>query len=65
LLTLLGVGLLAATLAGCGRRGALEPPPDPSAKAAAAPDSLSPVARPPKRTLIKPPQDPFILDPLL
>ena len=73
LLTLLAAGLLAASLSGCGRRGPLEAPLDPAVKAApavgeaatSAGDAMAPVARRPKRSLITPPKDPFILDPLL
>ncbi len=60
------IGLLASSLAGCGRRGGLEPPPDPSA-VAAKPNDQSPAAglRRAKNVPIKPPHEPFILDPLL
>jgi predicted small lipoprotein YifL len=65
--------LVALSLAACGRRGALEAPPDPNAPAAeqsAAPAGTlpSPVATPQgsnqKRGLVIP-KDRFILDPLL
>lgn len=56
-------------LAACGRRGALEPPPDASV---AAPSAVAPgiaVAGPlkgrKKRVPITPPNTPFILDPIL
>ena len=51
------VGLLAAAigLSGCGRRGALEPPPGAAMKSATAGETPAP-AKPDKR---------FILDPLL
>jgi predicted small lipoprotein YifL len=55
--------LFALGASGCGRRGALEPPPDPAA-AAKADDPNHPQVRH-KATAITPPKDPFILDPLL
>lgn len=57
--------LLAAGLAGCGRRGGLEPALDPSAPAAAAKGDDTLVMRHPKAVPITPPHEPFILDPLL
>ena len=74
--TVLIVGVVALSLAACGRRGAPEAPPDPSAPkpqqgihADGASDSAlpSPVGTPkrnPKRGYTIP-KDPFILDPLL
>jgi predicted small lipoprotein YifL len=62
LAALLAVALCAG---GCGRKGALEPPPDPSAVAKPADaDPTRPQARhnPPP---IVPPKAPFVLDPLL
>jgi predicted small lipoprotein YifL len=63
---LLGVGL---ALAGCGRRGALEPPPDPSAEAQTDETPANPTHRPKSgksaKTPIVVPNEPFILDPLL
>jgi predicted small lipoprotein YifL len=60
------VVLAALALWGCGRRGALEPPPDPSALAKEAePDDPT---RPHPRHKPKPiekPKTPFVLDPLL
>lgn len=58
------VGLVALSVAGCGRRGPLEAAPNPLVEEAKAKD---PSARPkkPKRTRIKPPTAPFILDPLV
>jgi predicted small lipoprotein YifL len=67
-------GLLLLSLTACGRRGALEPPPDPSApqapaqaEAAEAGTLPSPVGTPrskPNRGYTIP-NKPFILDPLL
>lgn len=56
--------MLVTALAGCGRRGALEPPPDPSVAATPHPDQLAAVRRP-RPIPIKPPDQPFLLDPLL
>ncbi len=58
--------LAALALSGCGRRGALEEPPDPSAlaKAAEPEDPTRPHPRH-KPTPIARPTTPFILDPLL
>ena len=64
----LTIGIAALALAGCGRRGALEPPPDPAApKAVEEPASpaAGPVKRKKKRVPINVPTTPFILDPLL
>lgn len=69
-------GLVILSLSACGRRGALEPPPDPSAPAvqqgAASEDDdesalPSPVGTPRKKVnrAYKIPSQPFILDPLL
>lgn len=68
-------GLLVLGLSACGRRGALEPPPDPSAPqqpsaAAASPQGTipSPVGTPQASKANRGytiPQRPFILDPLL
>lgn len=57
------VALIVVGAGGCGRRGALEPPPDPSA-AAKTDDAAHPQIRH-KAPAIAPPKDPFILDPLL
>lgn len=57
--------LLAASLAGCGRRGGLEPALDPSVPAAAGKADDTLVMRRPKAVPITPPHDSFILDPLL
>ena len=63
-------GILFVGLQACGRRGALEPPPDATATAPAE-AGAGVVATPfgnggkrPRRSL-PPPNDPFILDPLL
>jgi predicted small lipoprotein YifL len=66
-------GLLLLSLSACGRRGALEPPPDPSAAqeaVATAPEGTlpSPVGTPHRSNTNRPftvPNKPFILDPLL
>lgn len=69
----LAASLAALSLTACGRRGALESPPDPSApqieqSAASAGTLPSPVATPAqdgsKRDFVRP-KDRFILDPLL
>lgn len=62
---LLATALLAACLGGCGRRGLLEAPPDPSVPAAQADDSAQAGLRRPKRAPVTVPHDPFVLDPLL
>ncbi len=65
---LVATALLASPLGGCGRRGGLEPPPDPAVPTAGASvDAAPPQAglKRPKRLPIKPPSEPFILDPLL
>jgi predicted small lipoprotein YifL len=59
------VVVLASTLAGCGRRDQLEPAPDPSVQAAKPADNNQVMAQRPRRVPIKPPQQPFVLDPLL
>ena len=57
------IALIAFSASGCGRRGALEPPPDPNAVAKADdPDHPQVHHKPPK---IVPPKVPFVLDPLL
>ncbi|AWM88461.1 lipoprotein [Microvirga sp. 17 mud 1-3] len=69
-------GILALSLAACGRRGALEPPPDPSApqqkqtSSQPSPDGAlpSPVGTPSSKNTNRGytiPKDPFILDPIL
>lgn len=62
----LAAGFLTASLGGCGRRGDLEPAPDPSVAAANVPDT-SPQSglKRPRRVPIAPPHDAFLLDPLL
>jgi predicted small lipoprotein YifL len=55
--------LIAFAASGCGRRGPLEPPPDPSATSKPDDSSHAQVHR--KAPAIAPPKDPFILDPLL
>jgi predicted small lipoprotein YifL len=60
------VAALALGVAGCGRRGALEPPPDPSVVQKPAPSS--PTGEPEGRKKVPPitaPKTPFFLDPLL
>ncbi|WP_131118219.1 hypothetical protein [Lichenihabitans psoromatis] len=58
--------IVATGLAGCGRRGQLEPAPDPTVQAAAPSDGNSQaMERRPKRVPIKPPHESFFLDPLL
>ena len=81
----LGAVLLSLTMAGCGRRGRLEPAPDPNNPFALSIDKPAPADpaadadpagagdtktrlgthRRPKNPPIKPPNEPFILDPLL
>jgi predicted small lipoprotein YifL len=57
--------LAAALVAGCGRKGALEPPPDGGAVQQTQPaDPLHPQVRKPVPP-ITPPKQSFILDPLL
>jgi len=68
-------GILALSLSACGRRGALEPPPDPSApqqqtSSQPSPDGAlpSPVGTPRSKNTNRGftiPKDPFILDPIL
>ncbi len=58
------VVLVALGAEGCGRRGGLEPPPDPSAVAKPDDDPAHPQVRH-KPTPIVPPKEPFVLDPLL
>ena len=57
--------VLAAALGGCGRRGRLEPPPDPNAPAEASDVSKAGFHKKPVRPPILPPNTPFVLDPLL
>ena len=57
--------LLAAGLAGCGRRGGLEPALDPSVPVSAGGSEGALTMRHPKAVPIAPPHEPFILDPLL
>jgi predicted small lipoprotein YifL len=70
----MAAGLLALAVSACGRRGALEAPPDPSApsqqSAEPAPGALpSPIGTPnqsaSRRAPYVKPKKPFILDPLL
>lgn len=58
------VVLIAFGVEGCGRRGGLEPPPDPSAVAKPDDDPAHPQVRH-KAAPIVPPKEPFVLDPLL
>jgi len=56
--------LVAMGCGGCGRRGALEPPPDPTAATTDA--NGQPKPQPQRRHVpIVPPKQPFILDPLV
>ena len=57
------VALIGLAASGCGRRGPLEPPPDPSATNKPDDSSHAQIHR--KAPAITPPKDPFILDPLL
>lgn len=56
-----------ASLGACGRRGRLEPPPTPESIAAAekAKESKSGLHKRPPNPPIRPPQQPFVLDPIL
>lgn len=58
---------LGALLAGCGRRGRLEPPPTPESIAAAekAKDSKTGIHKRVPNPPIRAPNQPFILDPIL
>ena len=58
------VAALGVCVSACGRFGALEPPPDPSAAAAKPADPADPQA-PKKNEPLKPTPRPFALDPLL
>ena len=64
LVLVLAVGV---ALAGCGRRGRLEPPPTPESIAAAqkAKDSKSGIAKRVPNPAIRAPNQPFVLDPIL
>ena len=74
-ITALAVVTLSLAVGGCGRRGELEPAPNPDnpfalgnpKPAASGPDdqNRSGLQRRPKNPPIKPPNEPFILDPLL
>ena len=60
--------MLAASVGGCGRRGRLLPPPDPNAPPEDAKSSdvtKAGVHKKPVNPPILPPDQPFILDPLL
>ncbi len=57
------VALIAFGAGGCGRRGRLEPPPDPNA-VAKPDDPAHPQVRH-KPPPVLPPKDPFFLDPIL
>ena len=62
------VAALALGVSGCGRRGVLEPPPDPGAvqKPSSTPSSgLGESGGHKKIPPITPPKTPFVLDPLL
>jgi len=58
------VALIAFGEDGCGRRGALEPAPDPNAVARPDDDPAHPQVRQKQKPIV-PPKDPFVLDPLL
>lgn len=70
---ILAAGVLLLSLSACGRRGALEPPPDPSApqqQTSQADDTTvpSPIGTPRRANSRAPyvkPKGPFILDPIL
>ena len=59
------IALLAVGASGCGRRGGLEPPPDPNvvAKPADADPTHPQIHHKPKP--VEPPKGPFFLDPIL
>jgi len=58
--------LVAAVVSGCGRRGRLEPPPDPNAPPVdAASTSRAGVHKRAPNPPIRAPDAPFVLDPLL
>ena len=60
--------MLASSLGGCGRKGRLLPPPDPSAPAedtTSTDATKAGIHKKPKNPPIIAPQQPFILDPLL
>jgi predicted small lipoprotein YifL len=57
--------LAALALAGCGRAGPLEAPPDASAAAKPADSSAGDMQIRKKNPPITPPKTPFVLDPLL
>lgn len=56
---------LGVALAGCGRRGRLEPPPTPESIAAAEKASKSNVHKRVPNPVIRAPNQPFVLDPIL
>ncbi len=56
--------LIAAAVSGCGRRGRLEPPPDPNAPPAEETNKAGIHKRKPNPP-IRAPDRPFVLDPLL
>lgn len=64
---LLAAAATACALGACGRAGPLEPPSGPTASATPTPggDDISQTMRPPKVQPIQPPNQSFILDPLL
>ena len=63
---LLVVLAVAALLGGCGRRGRLEPPPTPESIAAAkAKETKTGIHRRAPNPPIRPPNQPFVLDPIL
>ena len=58
--------LVAVAVSGCGRRGRLEPPPDPNAPPVdAAATTKAGVHKRAPNPPIRPPDRPFVLDPIL
>ncbi|MBE7219348.1 MAG: hypothetical protein INR64_12815 [Caulobacteraceae bacterium] len=62
--TAIGLVVMSLSVAGCGRRGRLEPPPDPNAPPRSD-VTKSGVHKRPRNPPITAPHDSFILDPLL
>ena len=61
------LGACAVSLSGCGRRGRLEPPPDPSVAqpVAEGTSGIDPTKRRRRNVPIEVPKEPFFLDPIL
>lgn len=59
--------ILTSTVAGCGRRGGLLPPPDPAVPGSDGSGEVtkSGIRKRPRNYPIRPPNQPFVLDPLL